>query len=72
MKQKTLFPEKDDSEYGSFIWQDTPFSYNPDYQSLASKLISVQPLSGPTGLIYYLRYRESVDKFGETTLEKEI
>ena len=31
-------------------------------QLIANKIVSVQPLLGPTGLVYYLRFRYSTDK----------
>ena len=31
-------------------------------QLIANKVVSVQPLLGPTGLVYYMRFRYSTDK----------
>src|SRR4051812_3170284 len=31
-------------------------------QLIANKIVSVQPLLGPTGLVYYLRFRYSTNK----------
>lgn len=42
-------------------------------QLIANKIVSTQPLLGPTGLVYYLRYRYSENKgVRSSTLDSEL
>jgi hypothetical protein len=41
-------------------------------QLIANKIVDVQPLLGPTGLVYYLRYRYSQNRQEEPTRRKVI
>lgn len=42
------------------------------YQPLiAQRLVSVQPLSGPTGLVYYLRYRYAPNSKNGLAVDKK-
>jgi hypothetical protein len=45
-----------------FSHMSIPLFKNLNTASIANKLVSVQPLLGPTGLIYYLRCRYSASK----------
>lgn len=38
-------------------------------QLIADKLVSVQPLAGPTGLVYYLQHKYSQNKGTESIME---
>jgi hypothetical protein len=52
----------DTSDIASFKRISIPLVRRIYPQLIANKLVSVQPLLGPTGLVYYLRFRYSTNK----------
>lgn len=64
MENQRLFNEQstDSSDIASFKRISIPLVRRIYPQLIANKIVTVQPLLGPTGLVYYLRFRYSSNK----------
>ncbi len=61
MKTYTEWRDEND-DIGQFKRIQIPLVRRIYPQLIANKIVSVQPLLGPTGLVYYLRHRYSSNK----------
>lgn len=67
-KDPTEIPPGKGRDIGEFKRISIPLVRRIYPQLIANKIVSTQPLLGPTGLAYYLRFRYSSNKASECQL----